>query len=154
MEFDRAGLIAEVRSQFRLDWNGIHGAPHWARVHHHGRRIAAKRGADLTVVALFAFLHDSQRHHDGRDKGHGARGADYAVSLNGKFFDLSADRLDRLTKAIRGHSDGGIHADATIQSCWDADRLDLGRVGIRPHVAYLSAEAADLVPRAYAMSLR
>jgi len=25
-------LIAAVRERFALDWNGIHGVPHWARV--------------------------------------------------------------------------------------------------------------------------
>jgi uncharacterized protein len=154
IEFDRKVLIAEVRSQFRLDWNGIHGAPHWARVFYHGQRIAKLRGADRTVVGLFAFLHDSQRHHDGRDSQHGARAAEYAVTLNGRFFDLSPKRLDLLTAAMRGHSDGGVDRDATVQTCWDSDRLDLGRVGKRPWEGLLSAEAAKLIPRAYAMSLR
>jgi uncharacterized protein len=34
-----------------------------------------------------------------------------------------------------------LHA-ATIQTCWDADRLDLGRVGITPHPSRLCTEAA------------
>lgn len=29
-------LIQHLRAQFRLDWHGIHGASHWARVKHHG----------------------------------------------------------------------------------------------------------------------
>jgi uncharacterized protein len=30
----------------------------------------------------------------------------------------------------------------TVSTCWDADRLDLGRVGIEPHPDYLcTAEA-------------
>ena len=29
-------LIAEIRDQFRITWDGHHGAPHWARVRHHG----------------------------------------------------------------------------------------------------------------------
>ena len=28
----RLEVIRTVRRQFRLDWRGIHGVPHWARV--------------------------------------------------------------------------------------------------------------------------
>jgi uncharacterized protein len=45
-----------------------------------------------------------------------------------------------------------VHTCATIQSCWDGDRLDLGRVGIKPHKDYLSEEGARLIARAYKMS--
>jgi len=34
--------------------------------------------------------------------------------------------------ACEGHTYKGYHDDVTIQTCWDADRLDLGRVGITP----------------------
>ena len=33
-------------------------------------------------------------------------------------------------------------SDVTIQICWDADRLDLGRVGITPHPSRLCTAAA------------
>jgi uncharacterized protein len=32
--------------------------------------------------------------------------------------------------------------DVTIQTCWDADRLDLGRVGTKPNPTYLGTAAA------------
>jgi uncharacterized protein len=35
-----------------------------------------------------------------------------------------------------------IDADITIQTCWDADRLDLGRVGTTPDPARLCTAAA------------
>jgi uncharacterized protein len=35
-----------------------------------------------------------------------------------------------------------MHPDITIQTCWDSDRLDLGRVGITPHPRRLCTEAA------------
>ena len=38
------------------------------------------------------------------------------------------------------HSVGRLDRDITIQTCWDADRLDLGRVGINPKPAYLGSE--------------
>ena len=38
---------------------------------------------------------------------------------------------------MRLHSDGHTTGDATVLACWDSDRLDLGRVGIRPHPSRL-----------------
>jgi uncharacterized protein len=55
---------------------------------------------------------------------------------------------------MRFHNDGELHNDATIQSCWDADRLDLGRVGKRPHPRYLSEHAHPLIEGAYEWSLK
>ena len=43
----------------------------------------------------------------------------------------------QLTEACRYHSMGRLSKDVTIQTCWDADRLDLGRVGERPNPTYL-----------------
>ena len=58
---DTRRLIPFLRARFRLDWQGIHGSPHWARVRENGLRLAARTGADERVVELFAFLHDSCR---------------------------------------------------------------------------------------------
>jgi hypothetical protein len=32
-------------------------------------------------------------------------------------------------------------ADITVQTCWDADRLELGRVGTMPKAEYLCTDA-------------
>ena len=56
-----------------------------------------------------------------------------------------------------GFTDGGTEADVTVQTCWDADRLDLGRVGIRPHPRYLctpAARSAEVIEWAHARSLQ
>jgi uncharacterized protein len=45
-------------------------------------------------------------------------------------FDLSDEDFQLLYDACAAHTDGGTQADITIQTCWDADRLDLGRVGM------------------------
>lgn len=137
-------LIKQIRSQFRLDWHGVHGAPHWARVHRHGVYLAPRMGADIRVVELFAFLHDSQRENDYTDPGHGERAADYAQWLRQRrMFELEASAMELLQRACRGHSKGGTVEDVTVQVCWDADRLDLGRVGKRPDPRYLCTHAAQ-----------
>jgi len=150
--YDRSGLLGEIRQRFRLDWHGIHGAHHWGRVRHHARALAVAREADVIVVELFAFLHASQRHDDYEDRQHGERGAEFARALQGRHFDLGERQLSRLTQAIRHHSGGEVSTDATIQCCWDADRLDLGRVGIRPHPRFLSDHAAARIGPAYGWS--
>lgn len=110
-------------------------------------------GADVLVVELFAFLHDSQREDEWSDPKHGDRGAEYARALQGRFYDLSAKALSQLTHAIRHHSGGDVSTDSTIQTCWDADRLDLGRVGITPAAEFLSSEGASRIEVAYRWSI-
>lgn len=151
-EFDRSGLLKHVLAQFKISRDGDHGPKHWARVRLHGMKVGELRGADLLVIELFAFLHDSQRLNENLDRLHGERASDYAASLNGHFFDLKDSQLDKLCHAIRHHSDGGVHSCTTIQSCWDGDRLDLGRVGIKPHKNYLSEEAGKMIFRAFKLS--
>src|SRR5262249_15030320 len=52
------------------------------------------------------------------------------------------DEFELLFVAIRDHSIGRTRGDITVLTCWDADRLDLGRVGSRPHPDYLCTDFA------------
>jgi uncharacterized protein len=138
---DLDGILLEVGAQFTLDWDGIHGFPHWERVHRHAVRIARLRDGSLPVVELFAILHDSCRENENRDPEHGPRAAEFARSLAGTHFELPKKELSELCIAIRDHSRGRVSTNVNIQTCWDADRLDLGRVGIKPDPRFLSKEA-------------
>lgn len=153
IEYDRSGLIALIKSEFKIDWQGIHGANHWARVLNHGKNIGQIRKADLLVIELFGFLHDSCRLNDGRDPQHGARAAEFAHGIHGDYFQLDDKQLDKLCFAMQNHSEGETSTDATIQTCWDSDRLDLGRVGIFPSPQYLSQEASLFIDLAHDWSL-
>jgi uncharacterized protein len=93
MLYQRPQLLQDIRDQFKIDWHGVHGANHWARVLHHGQRIGKVREADLLVVELFAFLHDSCRFDDYKDPLHGERGAEYAYGNNGKHFHLDSHQI-------------------------------------------------------------
>jgi uncharacterized protein len=135
-------LIRVIRRQFALDWKGLHGAPHWTRVRENGLRLEETTGANTKVIELFAFLHDSCRCNNDSDYEHGKRAAMFAEALVGSVFDLEPAELEDLLTACRGHSDGLRHGSITVQTCWDADRLDLGRVGIRPHPDGLCTDAA------------
>lgn len=124
-----------VRPQFRLDFHhGIHGVRHWSRVWFHGRHLAAELDLDPALLAWFAFLHDSQRRHDGRDAQHGLRAADFAFGLRrlGVIDELDRLAFEQLCEAMRLHSDGRTTGDIAILACWDADRLDLARAGCIP----------------------
>ena len=137
-------LLRTILKQYRLPWNGIHGLSHWARVLENGRLLAAKTGARLEVVELFAILHDSKRPHEGIDYTHGRLGADYAASLRGSLVQLSDNDFELLYTSCLEHTNGKIDGDITLQACWDADRLDLGRVGIRPDPKRLCTEVGRL----------
>jgi uncharacterized protein len=135
-------LLRLIRKEFRLDWQGIHGAPHWARVRQNGLLLCKRTGADPLVVELFAWLHDSRRRSDGRDPHHGNRAAEFAAQLRGIYFQLDDRQFRLLCEALEGHSHGGLEGDVTVQVCWDSDRLDLGRVGIKPRAERLCTDAA------------
>jgi len=130
-------LIALLRSTYRLNWHGIHGVAHWARVRNNGLRLARTTGANLDVVECFAFLHDACRHSEGRDIGHGMRAAKLACAIRDRHIALNDEDFDRLVEALAGHTDGTCPNDITVATCWDADRLDLGRVDIVPDPRYL-----------------
>lgn len=120
--------------------HSVHGPDHWRRVERNGRVLATRTGAVMDVVRLFALFHDSCRINEHHDPGHGARGARLAESLRGKLFELPDDYFALLLEACKGHTDIHHHTDPTIGTCWDADRLDLGRVGLDPDPAYMSTD--------------
>jgi uncharacterized protein len=137
-------LLVEIRRQYRLDWNGLHGASHWARVLEKGLHLCdATSGLRQDVVVLFALLHDACRHDDGVDAEHGARAAEFARQLHGRHFHLDPEGLDLLVEACRTHTGGRIPAHPTIMACWDSDRLDLPRIfGVQVRPEWLGTEAA------------
>jgi uncharacterized protein len=135
-------LVRTILNEYRLPWRGVHGITHWARVLENGLRLAFYTGARVHVVALFAVFHDSQRSNESLDPGHGRRGADLAKSLRGRAFHLSDEDFLLLETACAYHTDRLTAGDITVQTCWDSDRLDLGRAGIIPDPRYLCTAAA------------
>jgi uncharacterized protein len=132
MNIDWSELWVLAARRFTLGDHSIHGPDHWQRVERNALEIAPHTGADVLLVRLFAVLHDSNRHNDSHDPEHGARAAAWARELNSVRFRLESAQLELLCEAMTWHDKGRISADPTIGTCWDADRLDLPRVGIRP----------------------
>ena len=134
-------LWALAARRFTLGPSSLHGPDHWQRVERNALELASHTpGVDVVTVRLFAVLHDSNRHNESYDPEHGARAANWARELNdsAQLFRLDAARLDLLCDAMTRHDKGQVSADPTIGTCWDADRLDLPRVGIQPATKYMS----------------
>jgi uncharacterized protein len=137
-------IAQAILKGYSLKPGGIHGVAHWGRVMDNGLRLAARTGANPAVVQLFALFHDSRRLNDDHDPLHGERGAALAGKMNGGLFRLSAAELALLGYACERHTEGLIEGDPTVLACWDADRLDLPRVGIFPKASRLcTAPARD-----------
>ena len=142
--FNRSELLGYLRQQLSIDWFGHHGIAHWARVRANGLMLADSVGANKHVVELFAFFHDARRLNEHTDDGHGARGALLARRLKGRFFEATDEEMDLLQFACDHHSDGQTQGNPTVLTCWDADRLDLGRVGTTPSAKYLCTDMAKM----------
>jgi uncharacterized protein len=144
---DWGSLADLIRGQFVPGVYSIHGPDHWRRVERNGLLIARENGADVLVVRLFALFHDSRRLNDDSDPQHGPRGAILASQLHGDAFTSTVQQLSLLVEACRDHTSGMHHPDPTIGACRDADRLDLGRVGITPHERFMSTETGRRLAR-------
>lgn len=121
-----------------------HGRDHWEKVEFNALALAkATPGCDAVVAQLFAILHDSKRVNEDDDPKHGHRAAKYVQELykKGDLNFLNESQLSKLQHACHLHNDGKVSDDPTIGVCWDADRLDLTRVGIMPDDKYLSTKA-------------
>jgi uncharacterized protein len=151
-------LIKRVISEFPINPKGHHGTAHWMRVRANGLLLAAETGANPVVIELFALFHDSQRHNENTDPEHGKRGALNAVRYREMgAFKVSDAELELVYNACWGHTYEDIaNPCITIHTCWDADRLDLGRVGIVPdpeRLFTIVAKRQDTIDRAYASSV-
>jgi uncharacterized protein len=140
---DLKPIVDAILAEYSLPHHGIHGVAHWARVLETGVRLAAVTGANIEVVQLFAVFHDSQRVTEQSDPSHGIRGAAFAAQLRGELFDLNDDDFDLLFVACVGHMDRPADDDPTVQTCWDADRLDFGRVGAKIDPLWLGEATVD-----------
>ena len=120
---------------------GIHGLSHAQRVEKFGLMLAEKTDADRDVIIWFAYLHDSQRTDDGFDFNHGPDAARFIDTIRKSFLqELSDTQISKLKEACRLHTSTHRTWDITIDTCFDADRLDLPRVGIMPDPKRMATE--------------
>lgn len=138
---DEAEVVAIILGQYNLNPLGTHGVSHWARVMEIGLALAEKNGADSEVIRYFALFHDSRRQNEGLDFNHGQRGARLASRMRNKVL-LDDTQFSLLIEACTDHTKGRTEGDLTVRTCWDADRLDLGRVGKTPDPGRLCTDIA------------
>lgn len=134
-------LLTHLESTSRMFRSRIHGIRHWHTVARNGLYLAQHTGADPDVVMHFAYFHDSKRKNEGYDPKHGPRAAAFLKTIRDQVA-LEDDQFRQLTQACSGHTHARKAVCPTLGTCWDADRLDLGRVGITPHSKYLFTDPA------------
>ena len=142
-------IVQEIREFAKSRWTlgELHGIKHWDRVYANGQQLLTP-DVDPLVVALFAYLHDSCRKEDGYDISHGARAAEWIDILRGNFLKpLSDEQMRLLKEACRLHTTTLRTGNPTIDACFDADRLDLGRVGITPDPEKMATEKGKQMAR-------
>jgi uncharacterized protein len=149
--FDLEQLFCSLDA--RVDWKALrqmlserwqlgasHGVSHWDRVLCNGLQLAGP-GVNRTVVACFAYLHDSCREDDCDDLQHGPRAAAFIDTIRDSLLvDVSDEDIHLLKEACRLHTVATKTGNPTIDACFDADRLDLRRVGIIPDPARMATK--------------
>lgn len=131
------GLNVEILRNFSAErWpkrlGKIHGVNHWDRVAKFGK-LLQQEGADMDVIMAFAYLHDSQREDNGEDYEHGPKAAKFIDTIRASLLSsLNDEQIEKLKRACELHTIADRTGDITIDICFDADRMDLLRVGITP----------------------
>lgn len=135
-------LVEEVTELSTGADSDLHGEHHWMAVGLAGARLLQTEDtADPLAVLLFALFHDSMRSNDGHDPEHGPRGALLAEQLLSEHVWVSGAQIDLVSEACHFHAAGRVSTDPTLGVCWDADRLNLWRVGTQPDPRYMSTSA-------------
>lgn len=146
---ERGEMIENLRRFVHSIWtNGpLHGIAHWDRVYDNGQKLLTDEVHPI-VVGLFAYCHDACRLNDGHDVRHGARAAEWIKKLRNTYLkDISDEDFELLRKACELHTITHKTGNPTIDACFDADRLDLWRVGITPDPKRLATEKGKEIAR-------
>jgi uncharacterized protein len=134
-------IVREIALKEFVMGDSIHGLHHWEQVEANGILLAQQPETDLLVVRIFSYLHDCKRQDDWEDPLHGDRSAEFVLSVRGTLLgNLHSEQVEKLWWACHWHNKGVTHLDPTIGACFDADRLELTRVGILPRVDLMSTE--------------
>ena len=171
-----SNLISRLRGFTSFD-SRLHGPAHWSRVRRFGFLLADQQQLNerqTRCVEVFSWTHDLARVDDGGGNQHAIDGAVHCFAvMEAVFPDLDDLQQQLVSTAIRFHSDGltadeayfqglldidGWSEDAVIEAvgaAWDADRLDLLRLGIEPLRRFMSTSGwRDVLPYASQLHTR
>jgi uncharacterized protein len=139
----------------KIDFNGLHGFSHWRSIFRTGTQLS--HNIDRTVLFYFSVFHDFFRENEYHDSGHGKRALLVIPNIQAYMREAHFDKIQidsvisKLSFALEHHDlppeefealDNSLKNDDTVRFCIDSDRLDLGRVGIRPESRFLLTEEA------------
>jgi uncharacterized protein len=116
----RSEILALIENHARLFKSVIHGLPHWKTVERNGRV------------------------NEDHDPEHGPRATAF-IKEHRQLLDLADSQVDMLCRACSGHTHGRKCHDSPVCTCWDADRLDIGRIGVKPNSKYLFNDEAKRI---------
>ena len=124
---------------------GVHGLAHAKRVECLALMLAKTTNADVDVLIWFAYVHDCRRKDDGIDYSHGPEAAEYVDVIRHTYLkELNDEQIELLKTACRLHTSTHRTGDMTVDTCFDADRLDLPRVAITPDPKRMASEAGAM----------
>lgn len=139
--YNRVSGLREVGHKWMFSKNdiNIHGFAHSARVERNTQILAKHyliKKEVLSALDIFAYYHDLQRYNDGSDIDHGKRASIHLKSIRSRRVSniqfLSDELFDKLCFACENHTTMLRSGDLFVDICFDADRLDLPRIGIAP----------------------
>lgn len=149
-EANLSAIITLVQSRWTL--GDTHGISHWKRVRENGKKLLDSN-VDPVVVQFFAYLHDSCRQDDFEDLHHGVRAAEWISSIRDLYLQcLTDEQIEKLKTACRLHTVTQRTGDPTVDACFDADRLDLWRVGILPDPKKMATSQGAKMAKAFSRS--
>ncbi|MDL2308991.1 hypothetical protein LJC68_07460 [Bacteroidales bacterium OttesenSCG-928-B11] len=151
----QCAIIEDVKEYVLSHWklNDLHGLPHWQNVAKNGLMLAKETNANPFVTQLFAYLHDSCRIDDGADFEHGERASELVSKLKDTLLkSLSSQEHKQLYLACKYHTTELRLNDATIDTCFDADRLDLVRLGILLNPERMATKTGCQLAEEYSMT--
>lgn len=146
VNIDPAILEAIMRERPHNVVSFYHGAFHWTRVCSKAMYLCGRYPkADRDVAWHFAYLHDVCRENEDVDPGHGPRAVQWVtqphirqhINLDDQQFRLLCYAMSGHTHAHPDHGKSDLLSNITVNVCWDADRLDIGRIGVVVDPGYL-----------------
>ena len=137
-------IIEYIKNRSKFFDSLLHGLKHWKNVEKIGHHLANINGTDKELITLFAYIHDLGRENEDEDVGYGERSVTILEDLyNKKIINIKPEKYQKLIYACRNHDSKTAQSDdLNIQTCWDADRLDLWRIGIEPNPKFLFTKEA------------
>ena len=129
----------------------VHWIFHWDRVAKNADALLTS-DVDELVVKAFAYIHDVERVNESDDWQHGHRAALLVDEIRSSVLGFLNDQeIEQLKEACRLHTLRHRTENPTINACFDADRLDLGRVGIIPNPDKMATIAGRLLAEKLAL---